>query len=469
MILPALIEAKERFWRSIKYSLFPPLGLATLAGYLAEGDIAEIIDEHVEELDTDDHPDLVAIEVYITSAKRAYKIADNYRAKGVYVVLGGLHVTALPEEAARHADTIVTGPAEEAWPRFLADFRKGKAEKLYSSNSRTLAGLPLPRRDLIAKERYLVPNSIVVSRGCPHGCDFCYSNSFFRGGKHFYTATLDRCLMEIDRLSGRHLFFLDDNIFGDREFALELFANMKGMGRVWQGAATVKSILDDKLLDVAVESGLRSLFVGFESLNEQSLLKHGKKHNRVGDYERAVSMLHKRGVMINGSFVFGLDADDKTVFKATPEWAISCGIETATFHILTPYPGTDLFNRYLKSQRIIYFDWDKYDTRHAIFTHPFLSKDELEEGYWNAYEYFYKWSNILRSSMSHETFTKRIRHIAYVGAWKKIDPWWAIIIRLKQLRLAVPPLEQLLQGKGRQKQRKGARTRVSELRDDVAG
>ena len=174
MILPALTEATSPFFRPIKYSLFPPLGLATLASYLDPDDDVRIQDEHVETLDLDDEPDLVVIQVYITSAYRAYRLADHYRRKGAHVALGGLHVTSLPDEAMPHADTIFLGPGEDTWPAFLADYRRGCPRRVYRSSIRTLAGVPPVRRDLIKRHLYLVPNSIVVSRGCPHVCDFCY-------------------------------------------------------------------------------------------------------------------------------------------------------------------------------------------------------------------------------------------------------------------------------------------------------
>ncbi len=445
-ILPALTEAHGKYFRPIKYSLFPPLGLATLAGYLRDSDEAKIVDEHVQKIYLDDRPDIVAIEVYVTSAKRAYRIADYYRKRGVYVVMGGLHPTACPEEALLHADTLVLGPAEEAWPRFLTDFRNRVPEPIYRSRSRELADLPPLRRDLIERRRYLVPNSIVISRGCPHACDFCYSNSFFRGGSRFYTYPVEKALSEIQQLPGRHLFFLDDNIFGDPVFATSLFSGMIGMNRIWQAAATVRSILNAKLLDIAVQAGLRSLFIGFESLNQHAMHQHQKRHNRVAEYELAVKMLHDRGVMINASFVFGLDGDTSSVFDATTEWAISKGIETATFHILTPYPGTALYERYTASNRILHRDWDLYDTRHAVFCHPNMSKDTLEKGYARSYESFYKWANIIRSARNKSTLTENLRHIAYVGAWKKFDPLWSTLIKIRGLQLAISPLERVLNG-----------------------
>src|SRR5258706_7912387 len=331
MILPALTEAVSPFFRPIKYSLFPPLGLATLAGYLAEDDEVSLQDEHVERLDLDDEPDLVVIQVYITSARRAYALADHYRARGAYVALGGLHVTSLPTEAAAHADSIFLGPGEDIWPRFLADFRSGQPKPLYRSQVRTLEALPPIRRDLIKRHLYLVPNSIVVSRGCPHTCDFCYKEAFFEGGKSFYTQKVDAALAEIDRLPGRHLYFLDDHLLGDPRFANALFDGMRGMGRLWQAAGTVKSVLAPGLLEKAAAAGLRSLFVGFESISQANLREHHKYQNLDPDYSAAIHRLHDQGIMVNGSFVFGMDQDDESVFAQTVDWAVGQGIETATF------------------------------------------------------------------------------------------------------------------------------------------
>src|SRR5512134_1334243 len=279
MILPALTEATSPFWRPIKYSLFPPLGLATLAAYLSQDDEVTIQDEHVETLDLDDEPDLVVIQVYITSARRAYRLADHYRARGAHVALGGLHVTSMPEEAALHADTIFLGPGEDTWPQFLSDLRQQRPRRCYRSQARTLAGLPPVRRDLIRRHLYLVPNSIVVSRGCPHTCDFCYKEAFFEGGRGFYTQAVDAALAEIDRLPGRHVYFLDDHLFGDPRFAAALFDGMRGMGRLWQAAGTVASVLRPHLLEKAREAGLRSLFVGFETLREEPLRAQRKASN----------------------------------------------------------------------------------------------------------------------------------------------------------------------------------------------
>jgi radical SAM superfamily enzyme YgiQ (UPF0313 family) len=444
MILPALTEAKSPFWRPIKYSLFPPLGLATLAGYLADDDEVEIQDEHVEELRLDGEPDLVVIQVYITSARRAYRLADDYRKKGVYVAMGGLHVTSLPDEAAAHADTIFLGPGEDTWPRFLADFRRRRPEPRYRSTLRTLDGVPRIRRDLIKRHLYLVPNSIVVSRGCPHVCDFCYKEAFFEGGRSFYTQTVDAALAEIERLPGRHLYFLDDHLFGNPRFAAALFDGMRGMGRLWQAAGTVTSVLAPKLLERAVASGLRSLFVGFETLDAGNLREQHKFQNLTRSYGAAISRLHELGVMINGSFVFGMDGDDESVFERTVEWAIDGGIETATFHILTPYPGTALHARIKEQGRITSEDWDLYDTRHAVFQPARMSAQALEDGYRRAYRDFYTWGAIARGAFAHENVAGALRHAAYAAGWKKFEPLWDFAIRARRVAMMRPLLEAVL-------------------------
>jgi radical SAM superfamily enzyme YgiQ (UPF0313 family) len=446
MILPALTEALSPFWRSIKYHLFPPLGLATIAGFFDENDEIDLQDEHVEVLKLDDEPDLVVIQVYITSAYRAYELADHYRKKGCYVVLGGLHVTSLPQEAAPHADTIFLGPGEDTWPQFLPDFRAGHPQKVYQSKIRSLVGVPPVRRDLIKRYHYLIPNSIVVSRGCPHHCDFCYKENFYQGGKSFYTQPVDDALAEINRLPGKHLYFLDDHLFANQAFAAELFTGMEGMGRVWQGAATVESILKPGLLEKAVAAGLKSVFIGFETINAANLRSQHKYHNLNRDYHRAIQRLRDYGVMVNASFVYGMDNDDATVFSRTVEWAIQEGLETATFHILTPYPGTALYGRMVAENRLTVDNWDLYDTRHVVYRPALMTPEVLTQGYWQSYRDFYRWDAIWQGAKTKENWRDRFRHLLYSGAWKKAEPIWDILIRLKQVNRLLPMLENLLNG-----------------------
>jgi radical SAM superfamily enzyme YgiQ (UPF0313 family) len=447
-VLPALTEATSPYWRPIKYSLFPPLGLATLAAYLQPDDEAAIVDEHVEGTASTgdaDRLDLVVIQAYITSAKRSYALADAYRAKGVFVALGGLHATSLPDEAAPHADAIFLGPGEQTFPRFLDDFRAGRPLRRYTSTAgRTLDRLPPIRRDLIRRRSYLVPNSIVVTRGCPQHCDFCYKDAFFDGGRSFYTQRVDDALAEIDRLPGRHLYFLDDHLLGDRRFAAALFDGMRGMGRLFQGAATVDSILRDRLIEQAAEAGLRSLFVGFETLTPANLAGSNKRQNLGRDYAAVTRRLHDLGIMINGSFVFGMDDDREDVFRRTVDWAIDHGITTATFHIQTPYPGTRLFARTEAAGRILTRDWDLYDTRHVVYRPARLTPEQLKNGYDWAYREFYRWRSIARASLSHDSLKHQAKHFFYATGWKKFEPLWDVVIRARQLRKMTPLLEGVL-------------------------
>jgi radical SAM superfamily enzyme YgiQ (UPF0313 family) len=444
-ILPALTEATSPYFRPIKYSLFPPLGLATLAAYLGPEDEGVIVDEHVERLTTEDAPDLVVIQVYITNAYRAYRIADGYRARGIFVALGGLHVTSLPEEASPHADAIFLGPGEQTFPQFLEHFRAGEPHPVYrSAAGRTIADVPPIRRDLIRRRNYLVPNSIVVTRGCPQHCDFCYKDAFFTGGRSFYTQRVDAALAEIARLPGRHLYFLDDHLLGDPRFARSLFEGMRGMHRLFQGAATVDSILRGDLIERAADAGLRSLFVGFETLTPDNL-RRSRKHQNLGrDYAAVTARLHGLGIMINGSFVFGMDDDDEGVFRRTVDWAVGHGITTATFHVQTPYPGTGLHARLVREGRIITRNWDLYDTRHVVFRPARLSPAALKDGYDWAYREFYRWSAIAAASFTHGTRKHQAKHFAYAAGWKKFEPLWDAVIRARQLRVMTPLLEAVL-------------------------
>ncbi|MEW6402504.1 MAG: B12-binding domain-containing radical SAM protein, partial [Chloroflexota bacterium] len=253
-------------------------------------------------------------------------------------------------------------------------------------------------------------------------------------------------LAEIESLPGKHLYFLDDHLFGNPHFAGPLFDGMRSMGRLWQAAGTVQSVLRPGLLEKAVTCGLRSLFVGFETLSPTNLAQQHKYQNLNRDYSIAIKRLHDLGVMVNASFVFGMDDDDDSVFDRTVDWAVQQEVETSTFHILTPYPGTALHKRMQEAGRITTQNWDLYDTRHAIISHPKMSADTLEAGYWHAYREFYRWKNIIQSSQQHEGMAAQLRHLAYAGGWKKLEPLWDGVIRAKRAASMLPVLERVLAG-----------------------
>jgi radical SAM superfamily enzyme YgiQ (UPF0313 family) len=290
---------------------------------------------------------------------------------------------------------VFLGPGEDPWPRFLADFRRGEPMGRYVSRERTLLGAPPLRRDLIDRRRYLCPNSLVVSRGCPHHCDFCYKDAFYQGGKSFYTRAVDEVLAEIERLPGRHLYFLDDHLLGHRRFA-------------------------------ATEAGMRSAVIGFETLNPENLWRHATRQNLARDYDQVIRRVHSLGIMVNGSFVFGLDDDNDDVFDRTVEWAIGRSVETATFHIMTPYPGTALHTRLAAEGRITDANWDHYDTRHVVYQPRRLRPEQLLAGYRRAYRAFCRWKAIARGPQVSQPSGRRhgtSRMPAGGSGWSRCGIW----------------------------------------------
>jgi radical SAM superfamily enzyme YgiQ (UPF0313 family) len=255
---------------------------------------------------------------------------------------------------------------------------------------------------------------------------------------------VDDALAEIDRLPGRHLYFLDDHLLGNIRFAGELFEGMRGMNRLFQGAATVDSILRGDLIERAAGAGLRSIFVGFETLAPANLVSSNKRQNLGRDYAAVTNRLHSLGIMVNGSFVFGMDNDDEDVFRRTVDWAIDHGITTATFHIQTPYPGTRLFARMEAQGRIVTRDWDAYDTRHVVYRPARLSRRALKDGYDWAYREFYRWASIARGSLAHGSIKHQAKHFFYAAGWKKFERLWGMVIRARQLPAMTPVLESIL-------------------------
>ena len=427
LILPRLQQLDDTPFRLIKYSRFPPLSLLTIAG-LTPPDRWEIVvrDEHIESSEVEGDVDLVGIQTYISSSGRAYELADRWRKRGAKVVLGGLHPTSMTEEAALHADAVCTGPAEPVWGQVLDDFEHGRLQPLYRGQSEGSARLvPLPRRDLMNPRAYLLRHTMVTSRGCPHACDFCYKSSFW-GPKYYEArplADLERELAEVD---DGLVFFLDDNLLGNRRHARQLFRVLRGSGLVWQAAASLDAAADPGYLEEAYAAGCRSLFVGFESLATENMRGNNKLVNARTDYAQACRRFHEAGIMINGSFVFGFDHDGPDVFDRTVEFAIENKILTATFHILTPLPGTPAFARLEAQGRILHRNWAAYDTDHVVFRPRSMTADQLAEGHQRAYRDFLTYGSIFRRSFGLPGALKRL---AYNVAWSKIDPLWKLILR----------------------------------------
>ena len=353
LILAAVQRPGNEHYRLIKYSQFPPLSLMTIAGLTPDNWEVIIRDEHVESSEVEGDVDLVGIQTYISSASRAYELARRWKQRGAKVVLGGLHPTSMPDEAARHADAVCIGPAETVWRQILVDCEHGKLQKFYRGRCEGSAALvPMPRRDLMNPRGYLIRHTMITSRGCPHACDFCYKSSFW--GPTYYEP---RPMVDVERelhLVDDHLvFFLDDNLLANRRHASRLFDVLRGSGIVWQAAASLDVASDPRYLEEAYEAGCRSLFVGFESLSPTNMRGNNKLVNAAADYAQACRRFHDAGIMINGSFVFGFDCDGPDVFERTLDFTVENKILTASFHILTPLPGTRAFARLEAEDRLL--------------------------------------------------------------------------------------------------------------------
>jgi radical SAM superfamily enzyme YgiQ (UPF0313 family) len=442
LVLPALQEVLSQEFRQIKYSLFPPLSLLTLAGLIPEEEYRLLVrDEHIEDVIVDDEVDLVVMTVYVSSAKRAYQISDLYRARGAKVLLGGIHPTTAPHEAMLHADSICVGPAESVFRQMLEDYEKGSLQRCYEGDRTIdLSAIPVARRDLMNPNRYLVRNTIVTSRGCPYSCHFCYKESFW--GRNYYKfRPLEDIRRELDTFKQKFVFFLDDNLMGNRRQARSLFALLKEYGFIWQAAASLDAAYTPGFLEEAYECGCRSLFIGFESMTKANMESCNKPQNRKFDYEDAIKRLHDAGIMINGSFVYGLDHDTPDVFARTLDFAIENKIETATFHILTPFPGTRTFARFEREGRILHKDWERYDTRHAVFRPRLMTPSQLEQGYWRSYREFYSCRSILKRSIG---LPNPLKRVAYNVGWKKVDSLWNLIIEHNLIGYVLPLFEFVL-------------------------
>jgi len=380
-----------RIWR------IPPLGLALLAALTPEEFDIELIDENVEKINFHE-TDVVGISVMTPIANRAYEIADKYRAMGAKVILGGIHASMLPEEAIKHADSVVIGEADDIWPNVMDDFKQGKLKRFYRAKKfPDLSKLPFSRKDLLKRNKYFYfLDSIQTSRGCPFGCDFCSVSEF--NGRIVRHRPVEHIIEEIKNsksLLKRYVFFADDNIAGDFSYAKKLFEELIPLNIKWVGASSLPIAKNEKLLKLAAESGCKGLFIGFESLS-QNALKEVHKAYKVEEYERLIKKIHDHGIIIQGAFIFGFDNDDKTVFKKTVDFCYRNDIEIAQFTTLTPLPGTKLFNRLQKEKRIFTYNWDFYDTLHAVFKPKNLTPQELQNGVIRAYQELYSTKSIFK-------------------------------------------------------------------------
>jgi len=398
----------------IKNIWFARLTLTTLAALTPSGIDVKITDENVEPIDFEEEVDLVGVTGMVMHAKRAYEIAHRFRQRGVPVVMGGPHASSCSLEVKEHVDSVVLGEAEQVWSHVIEDVRRGDLKPFYRAEDYcSMEGFPRPRLDLLRKDAYMTVNCVQTTRGCPHQCDFCHVTHFF--GKTYRCRPVDQVIAEVERLEGEFIVFIDDNIAGNRQHARELFTRLKPLKKKWAGQASLTLTRDPELLKLAAESGCVSLFVGVESLSAENLKEVNKSFNRAHEFEEALRALHDHDIMIVAGFIFGLDHDDEGVFERTLRFCERNRIELPTYFVLTPLPGTPVFQRIESEGRLLHKDWSKYNGATVVYRPKLMTEETLQQGFnWLCKE-GYSWGSIIKRVFHPQQrfFTRVLSNIAY--------------------------------------------------------
>ncbi|MBM4307280.1 MAG: B12-binding domain-containing radical SAM protein [Deltaproteobacteria bacterium] len=371
----------SNLWGQMQFK-FPPLSLLTLAAASPEDVEVSIVDENIEKIDFGTPADLVGITVMTPQASRAYQIADEFRKRGTKVVLGGFHVSHLPEEALNHADAVVIGEGDRIWKEVIKDYQESKLKKIYKDDELvSLSEIKTPKRDLIKGKSYLFTNTIQTTRGCPFDCEFCSVSSFF--GRIYRTRPIPIVMEELRKLRQKNvfLFLVDDNLVGNRSYAKTLFQEMASLKFKWASHAPLDFANDEELLKLASQSGCMALFVGFESLSRDNLSMMRKKTSIGISPIEAVRKFHDQGIGILASFILGYDHDTPDTFEKILEFCHQGKIDGGLFPILTPYPGTRLRKRLKNEGRLLTDQWDLYDMEHVTFLPKRMSPEKLREGF----------------------------------------------------------------------------------------
>jgi radical SAM superfamily enzyme YgiQ (UPF0313 family) len=375
---------------------FTQLTMPYLAGFIDDTRYQiELADEYNQRIPYEHPVDLVAITVNTPNAPHCYRMAAQFRAGGARVVMGGPHATLRPDEAARHCDHLVVGEAEEIWPQFLDDFHRGGARPRYSSNrAPSLQGLPIPRRDLI-RHRHFTKGAVFATRGCPYHCSYCNLKQIYHGG--FRTRPVDEVMADIESMGSRYFVFWDDNFFGEADYAIRLMTALKRLRRRWAAQVSIDRCADDRLLQLAREAGCVYLFIGLESFSEAGLASVNKGFNQVSRYAETIRRIHQHGICVQAGVIFGFDADGKNVFARTLEACESMGIDGVTVSVLTPLPGTRLYDEMQREDRLIGNDWAWFDGKTRVAFRPRqMSAEELYAGYMWFRRKFYSFRSMFK-------------------------------------------------------------------------
>ncbi|MEN8180071.1 MAG: radical SAM protein [Pseudomonadota bacterium] len=381
------------FKKSLRYQ---PLTLTTLAALIPPelNASVELIDEGIQEIPNDLQADLIGMTVITGTAKRSYALARRFRDRSIPVVLGGPHVTLLPEEALENADAICSGYSEESWPRLLRDFAAGRLQRHYRQDSRLSLGenLPFPHRERFDSSNFLTQAVFEATRSCAHDCEFCVAPAAW--GRQQLQRPVEWVIEDIRRVGQKKILFVDLNLVSDLAYAKQLFQALIPLNVQWYGLSTVIIGHDPALMELMARSGCKGLLLGLETLSEAGLKETGKRFNSSIDYRQLIGDLHQLGIAVQGCFVFGLDDDTPDVFDATVQLALDAAIDLPRFAVLTPFPGTPLFHRLEAEERILNRDWEQYDGQHVVFQPQQMSVQALAEGHERAWKAAYRWGNI---------------------------------------------------------------------------
>ena len=389
-------------------TLLPPVNIALLAGLTPDRHRLELVDEniYIDSPSQYDIPDLVGISSMTGTIERAYELADKYRKLGSKVIIGGSHATVMPDEALLHADAVAVGEVDSSWADILNDFENSNYKKIYKQDEySSLENLPMLRYDLLPKDSYYLPRVFQTSRGCPYNCSFCTVTSTF--GARYRHRAIEDVVREIKETRGQNLIvFTDDNIMADRRRAKELFKALKELKIIWGSQASLDSARDTKLLELAKESGCRGLFVGIESISKETLKEANKSGtNKPEEYIKMIENFRKYGIRLLGSFVFGFDTDERDVFYKTVKFAVNSKLDMAQFSVLTPFPGTTLYEKLLKEGRLMHRDWVHYYQGEVCFYPMNMSPAELQRGQIYAWRKFYTTTNTLKRLIRYGRYT----------------------------------------------------------------
>ena len=410
----------SKFLLSRRYTSYL-LAIPTIASLTPPQHEIRIFDENIEDIDYTWKADLVGISVRTMFAKRAYAISDTYRKNGVKTVLGGIHPSMCPQEVLNHCDSVVIGEAEDVWPTLLQDAENGRLRRLYKSGKfANLTTSPVPLRASLAKNRYLM-DIIQTTKGCPFHCEFCTVYAF--DGQQIRNKTIEQVIKEVQDINGSRakfktknvIFFADDNIIANKQFARELFLAIKPYNINWMCQASVNISQEDELLNLMRESGCGAILIGFESISKENLAKMHKGINQRYNYLDAIKRIQSFGMLVHGSFIVGYDFDSTAAFDELIDFIQESELLLPLINILTPFPGTELFTRFEEEGRILHKDWSKYDTKHVVFAPSKMSPDLLLDEY----------KRIIKAVYSFDAILKRLQYYWDIDWWRRsneIDP-----------------------------------------------